>query len=149
MGTPTRSLKTWSKHVAWTNKQTVDLKQAFFCNNFSNHPNSDLVSDQSFPYSQLQCATAFKTTSKQIIPHYKIKICEMYFLFFSMKTKFFIQQKFHLATTVHLFDYFELNCIKYISNQNSRVRSSKYYLIKVFIFHQNHIETFFVHIGNF
>merc|ERR1711936_754751 len=27
---PTRSLKSWSKHVAWTNKQTVDLKQAFF-----------------------------------------------------------------------------------------------------------------------
>jgi len=47
-----------------------------------------------------------------------------------MKTKFFIQQKFHLATTVHLFDYFELHCIKYISNQNLRVRISK----KVYIF---------------
>merc|ERR1711992_270571 len=129
--TPTRSLKSWSKHVAWTNKQTVDLKQAFFCNNFSNHPNSNLVSDQSFPYSQLQCATAFKTTSKQIIPHYKIKICEMYFLFFSMKTKFFIQQKFHLATTVHLFDYFELHCIKYISNQNS----IDFYFIKIILKH--------------
>merc|ERR1712141_585130 len=58
---PTRSLKSWSKHVAWTNKQTVDLKQVFFVITFSNHPNSDLVSDQSIPYSQLQCATVLKT----------------------------------------------------------------------------------------
>lgn len=52
-----------------------------------------------------------------------------------MKTKFFIQQKFHLATTVHLFDYFELHCIKYISTQNLRVRSSKDFFIKIILKH--------------
>merc|ERR1712141_224105 len=75
--TPTRSLKSWSKHVAWTNKQTVDLKQAFFVITFqiilirtsyrTNHSHT-----HNFNVPQ-----PLKTTSKQIIPHYKIKICKM------------------------------------------------------------------------
>lgn len=74
---PTRSLKSWSKHVAWTNKQTVDLKQAFFVITFqiilirtsyrTNHSHT-----HNFNVPQ-----PLKTTSKQIIPHYKIKICKM------------------------------------------------------------------------
>jgi hypothetical protein len=66
---PTRSLKSWSKHVAWTNKQASDLKHTFFVITFQIIlTRTSYWTNHSYTH-YFNVPQLWKTTSKQIVPY--------------------------------------------------------------------------------